>query len=549
MNDMLTKEENEALLPIVVGVTGHRDLREQDIPRLTTLIRSELSALKEAYPHSPMVLLDSVAAGADMLCAELALELGYSLYCALPMPPESYSDDFSAEELPRFNALLQASADVFVVPPTEPAPSDITREYLYRQAGIYIARYSHVLLALWDGTPAKPDGCGTASAVSFMLEGAYKDADGLRFSAENDGAVIHIHTPRQSGGEDITPRVSLLEAAPNALSRRLGITDQFNADASAACPRDVDALAPSDVIAGAGNRAARLNKLYLLADSLSVKYQGKYIAALKWLSVSGTAMVLAFLLYDELETKLFLPLYGIIMLASAIALRLAKRGKCHERYLQYRVLAEALRVQFFLCAAGIWRNIGEAFTWTQKQDSTWVKEAVSALLLGAPAPSIVSTATVKRLWIDSQLAYHKRAAIRDRRKLNTNDRLAGLMLAASVVLFITVLILEYGFSQFMAQPLALEWSRGLTLSGLFKILLGSVSAVTLLLSSYYGKLSLNRKVTDHGDMAALYESARRQYENGLAEPERLFWELAREEIIENGNWYSYCRENAPSVNL
>jgi hypothetical protein len=91
--------------------------------------------------------------------------------------------------------------------------------------------------------------------------------------------------------------------------------------------------------------------------------------------------------------------------------------------------------------------------------------------------------------------------------------------------------------------------QAFTLRSLLKIVLGGVSAITLFLSSYYGKLSLERKSLDHEKMASLYLSAKEQFERGNADNDQLFSELAREEIIENGNWFSYCRENSPSFDV
>jgi hypothetical protein len=82
-----------------------------------------------------------------------------------------------------------------------------------------------------------------------------------------------------------------------------------------------------------------------------------------------------------------------------------------------------------------------------------------------------------------------------------------------------------------------------------KILLGAVSVMTVFVTNYYGKLSLNRKSIDHDRMSCLYASAKEQYESGQVEHDQLFKELAREEIIEIGNWFSYCRENTPSIQV
>ena len=215
-------------IPIVIGVTGHRDLREQDLPQLRKAVRAQLEKLKTEYAHSELVMLNSLACGADTLCAEEALALGISLVCPLPMAAEEYRKDFSGDELTAFEGLLKKADEFFIAPHTEPEQPG--RDYLYRQAGIYVAAHSHVLLALWDGLPAKPGGCGTAETVSFMLHGGYGGQDSC-FHTENDGAVIHIRTPRESGKDSFPVSVRLIENRAGSLREALKMTDRCNADA------------------------------------------------------------------------------------------------------------------------------------------------------------------------------------------------------------------------------------------------------------------------------------------------------------------------------
>ena len=44
-------------IPVIVGATGHRDLREHDTDSLKTAVRSELESLQAKYPHSEIKLL------------------------------------------------------------------------------------------------------------------------------------------------------------------------------------------------------------------------------------------------------------------------------------------------------------------------------------------------------------------------------------------------------------------------------------------------------------------------------------------------------------
>ena len=57
----------EKTIPVIIGVTGHRAIREQDRPALTAAVKAELEKLRALCPHSPLVMLNSLAAGADLL--------------------------------------------------------------------------------------------------------------------------------------------------------------------------------------------------------------------------------------------------------------------------------------------------------------------------------------------------------------------------------------------------------------------------------------------------------------------------------------------------
>ncbi|MEA5017366.1 MAG: hypothetical protein VB009_01450 [Erysipelotrichaceae bacterium] len=212
------------LIPIIIGVTGHRDLREKDILELRELVRVELQKLKINYPHSPLVMLNSLAVGADLLCAEEALKLNITLKCPIPMQLDEYRNDFNNDTLVRFDAIITIAKQVFVVPNNISEKTKKNRDYYYRQAGIYIAMHSHILLALWDGTPAKENGCGTAEVVDFMLGEEY---DG-HIKAINEGIVIHINTPRKSSNSELKITTRLIENRNNALSDSLQMIDDFN---------------------------------------------------------------------------------------------------------------------------------------------------------------------------------------------------------------------------------------------------------------------------------------------------------------------------------
>ncbi len=179
--------------PIRIGISGHRKLRPEDLETLSAAVREELQKLKDSYPHTPFVLFCSLAEGGDLLCADAAERLGIPVRAILPMEPKAYENDFTPAGLERLHHHLTTAEWFFVPPFTEAEPREMTPEFLYRQAGIYVSDRTDILIALWDGAPGLY-GCGTAEAVDFTLKADYQPKDG-RKPTEAKG-VIHIFTPR-----------------------------------------------------------------------------------------------------------------------------------------------------------------------------------------------------------------------------------------------------------------------------------------------------------------------------------------------------------------
>src|SRR6185312_1348133 len=153
----VTRPDSTGLLPLVIGVTGHRDLDRADYPIYRARVAELLTSLRRQYPATPLRILSSLAEGADRLAAEVALEHQCELLVPLPLEPAEYERDFpdSTEE---FRSLLGRvpAEHVFVLehtaghaPPHWSAAGH--RDLSYREAGAYMAAHSHVLLALWDG--------------------------------------------------------------------------------------------------------------------------------------------------------------------------------------------------------------------------------------------------------------------------------------------------------------------------------------------------------------------------------------------------------------
>lgn len=145
-----------------VGVSGHRRLA--DPAAVAVAVDRVLDRLHEGRDRGPdVVAVSSLAEGADRIVATRVLARGGRLEAVLPLPAEDYATDFAdAGSRAEFAALL-AVADPTTVVPADPA--DPSREAAYARAGTAVLEACDVLLALWDGAPARGRG-GTAEVVA-----------------------------------------------------------------------------------------------------------------------------------------------------------------------------------------------------------------------------------------------------------------------------------------------------------------------------------------------------------------------------------------------
>lgn len=141
----------------VVGFTGHRQLA--DPTGVAAAIRSEIEGLRKEAPGE-WIALSSLAAGADKIFVGTALDLGLGWEALLPLPLVDFERDFAPSEWADAKRLL-GRAEHFEVA-AEPG----SRDEAYLTGGFEIVNKCDVLLAVWDGQPARGKG-GTADIVAY----------------------------------------------------------------------------------------------------------------------------------------------------------------------------------------------------------------------------------------------------------------------------------------------------------------------------------------------------------------------------------------------
>jgi hypothetical protein len=389
-------------LPIVVAVTGHRDLRPDDEPILANAVDAIFAELQQKYPSTPLLLLTPLAEGADQLAAEVAARRSIPYRVPIPMPLEKYREDFAApERLARFDELLcAADGPPYEMPFFESNDAanigdERRRSHQYAVLAAHLGRAAHVLIALWDGVPSQTVG-GTAQAVRFRVLGVpsrYRQQSCIE--APETGPVYHVYTTRSAnvtpahptgyrslrvrrarGGEGPRLPASLAEQfaeidelpaqTPDPFQTLYARIEAFNQD----CAR-VPRPDPGDGESAAGS-------LMPVAERVATYYQRKYVRALQLIFFATATAVLTFLLYADVVPRAH-PIVLVYLAASGVALLTyltARRERWQDRAQDYRALEIGLHVQQAWDAAGLGQSVADFYIRRQHSELDWIRDAI-----------------------------------------------------------------------------------------------------------------------------------------------------------------------------
>jgi hypothetical protein len=567
------------LLPLVVGVTGHRDLAPEALPDATRQVRVLFALLRDRYPNTPIVLLSSLAEGADRLVAHVALDSGAELYAVLPLPIESYERDFtSPESLQEFRELLGRSYDSTIAPlgsdddPTAQTPGP-ARDRRYAAAGAFIVSYSQIVIALWDGRADERVG-GTSQIVRFALQGVpdrYRSGSEESFRTNETGAVYRVPVDRDSGerapdsprtaswhypGAD-APGAPPADSGRRAFEESLRSLDRFNRDAKGIAGDGQASLSAQSLLPAPESRPFELGGVVLeytrtlfgQADTLALRCRDRTHLAMIAIFVTIGFAVIFLSLYMHVWPEfpgLYVAFLSVVALAFAVYAAAAYK-RLQDRFQDYRALAEGLRVQFYWELAGIRESVYDHYLARQEGELDWIRDAMRAARLQRqvriddaqePAAMRALLEIVLKRWINDQAAYFTDAARAERRMATLGRIGANACLVASAVVAILLLAA-------LADPAARERDP------LFAALTASLAGAGLF-TGYGQKRAHEEHARRYERMGALYRFAGDRVavmlrENNLAGARRVLLRLGSEALAETCDWLLLHRERRIDV--
>ncbi len=210
---------NQPQTPFSIAVTGHRDIRPQDVPALRQQVANVFKTLHDRMPQRPLQLLSGLAEGADQLAAEVAVENSVSLSAIIPMPFDIYREQMPPVAQQKLDRLYALAHSRLLLPldgrtPDELRSNEQTRAESYEALALYLVRNSQALIALWDGHPSDKAG-GTCRVVNYARFGS--DPAGAPHVESHCEAVYHVMTPRLS---DPSPAEEVRTTALDCLMKK-----------------------------------------------------------------------------------------------------------------------------------------------------------------------------------------------------------------------------------------------------------------------------------------------------------------------------------------
>ena len=544
-------------IPITIGIVGHLDAITTQEHKLK--IEQLFKDLASAYPNSPLYLFSSLAEGADRFVAEIFLDLKrtndeykekFELIVPMPFEDEEYKADFDEKSDREFNNLLKQSKRKFCVACNQ---KKTDRAQYYLETGKFVADSSLILIALWDGQEGKKG--GTADIVRYKIKGDDNNMADRTF--EYDGSVFVLPCSRKAcTGQDssklkIDIELSLeIVLEDSTIKEALEKIEEINSDSlkisHKAHIRSQNYLF-SDMKKLEEHQKSLLN-FYSILDASALRFNKRYMKIVFWLFVIGFFIVVSLAIYTNLWlNKIVLAIAMLLIVSEGIIFSYSRIAKDHTRYLYNRILAEALRIQFYWNIAGINQKVSDYILRIHRKEFVWIEHILSSVY-GVTYndknvfSSIIYCLTIN--WIKNQADFFDSSIRRMTQKLAQYQLISNIFFIIAIGLLLSIFPLQhfYEINNYM-NPI--------------QVLIGSFLSVFALIRAFIQIKGYGQLLNQYEMMNALYQMAEEKVDHITSAPadteeqraylRELFLIIGKEALIENGNWYLILKEKEPGI--
>jgi hypothetical protein len=525
------------------------------------------------------LLLSGLAEGADRLVVRVAHEMGIDFAAILPFSESAYIEDFDTESSKtEFADWMSRAAWVHTLPDLKSPSTGLTDcEMGYLQLGHYLATYSHAILALWDGDLLEKCG-GTSQVVRLVLKGQrHDDPLPVKTLVSLERPVFHFVTRRLSRLnapmaanvgtvntlwpiESEQTDAGWIRQTWNDTIERLG---QFNQDAERLKAHEPVAVSRCrNYLLGTDKGLDDLDvtgkviaTLFAVNDALSMKAQGHRRVTFIGVILLALVAVIALQAYGFFPSWLLLVVIFLFGSGSYALFMRGERHRLEETYLEYRALAEGLRVQFFWHVAGIHKNVADDFLRDQRDDLEWLRLVLQYTVMrrsGNPNP--LPPSWVMERWLTDQRRYFigdanslkKGQAVAEEIKSKQLTKWMKVSFFTGLAFFAFGAVIQENLLVFM-QP---EWKNNLV-----SPLLVSASffmCIVPAIKVYSETMAFEEHARRYWRMGRYYQGCERRLSDYLEGDnisllKRILVEAGQQAVIENCDWLLLHRQRPVRV--
>jgi hypothetical protein len=286
-----------------------------------------------------------------------------------------------------------------------------------------------------------------------------------------------------------------------------------------------------------------IDHVFRVADWLAIHFQKRKMLVMRAEHILALLMGLMYIVYsDLLPLRVFIVAFVVFFLTAVLVHRRGNKGDWHRKYLDYRTLAEGLRVQFYWAAAGVTSGNVSKFAhdnFLQMQDSDlgWIRNVMRVAGMECdvkPNTDPRGLDFVIRNWIgdekDGQLGYFRRKGVEKLLRHRFTERLASVVMWVSFAALALFAVASNDIADLVRDPLV--------------VLMGVLLLITGIRQSYVFSIADSELIKQFEFMFRAFSNARRRINmsEDEAERRRILKVLGDAALEEHAEWILMHRE-------
>ena len=498
MSDVKSGQTLESTVPFFVGVIGHRDLREEEIPKLQQEFDSHIKLLLGRLKQTKIIVLTGNAEGADRIPQTSQYRDHFSICAVLPFAKNEYVKDFpSKNQRAAFNASL-TQCDHIIISPHSPTGkfSAKLRDKAYQESARWISDNSSLLIGFWDGTEPRGIG-GTSDTVSYRTSDVYTK----KFVHEIESGFLHIKA--SNGDRDFNENCTCAghKIASTQHEKFLDEIDSLNS-----------LLEPCEITPVSNQLKVFFHQFDNGATSLQKRFNRRTISLF---SCAFITVQFAFI-QQQTFSLLWLSLSALAMMVTGTLWWSLWRLRIKSSYETLRFVAELLRIQIWWNECGLKVNaFSDNVEYHDIRDSTYslLKNVFLYSTIAQPESGLTSkphvrekSESVESKWIEDQIKY----------LIGSETRLGAIarnrIAAKRGLVFMLVSLVLAGIIQVFST--ASSWFNIIEAGSLLDWALKIVFPLLLSIAAYVAAYA---KLMGYKEVKILYELKLRRLEIALAQ--------------------------------